>query len=145
MGSVEHRSLLLEGDDGMLEVLVAGEGPAVLMIPSLGRSAEDFADLADRLAAAGYTALRPQPRGFGRSTASLDGLSMDDLADDVATIVRTLEVAPVTVVGHAFGNRVARFLATTRPDLVTAVVLVCAGGEVPPHPEAAAALAEFLG
>jgi len=39
MGSVEHRSGLLEGDDGMLEVLVAGEGPAVVMIPSLGRLA----------------------------------------------------------------------------------------------------------
>ena len=70
MGSVEHRSGLLEGDDGMLEVLVAGEGPAVVMIPSLGRGADDFADLAGRLAAAGYAALRPQPRGLGRSTAS---------------------------------------------------------------------------
>ena len=136
--------MLLEGTDGMLEVLVAGEGPAVVMIPSLGRGAEDFADLAGRLAAGGYTALRPQPRGLGRSTASLGDVSMDDLADDVATIVRTLELAPATIVGHAFGNRVARMTATLHGDVVESVVLLACGGRVAPASEHVQALREVF-
>ena len=37
----------------------------------------------------------------------------------------------------------ARFVAFSRPDLATPVVLVCASGEVAPEPEAAAAMFEY--
>jgi pimeloyl-ACP methyl ester carboxylesterase len=40
------------------------------------------------------------------------------------------------VVGHAFGNRVARCLAADRADLIGRVVLLAAGGLVPTEPEA---------
>jgi pimeloyl-ACP methyl ester carboxylesterase len=40
------------------------------------------------------------------------------------------------MVGHAFGNRVSRLLATIRPDLVTGVVLVAANvGHAPSPPK----------
>ena len=40
------------------------------------------------------------------------------------------------MVGHAFGNRVARMLATDRPDLVRAVALVAANiGKAPSPPQ----------
>ncbi|MBW2623878.1 MAG: alpha/beta hydrolase, partial [Deltaproteobacteria bacterium] len=39
------------------------------------------------------------------------------------------------LVGHAFGNRVARCLAADRPDLVNCVILLAAGGKAPPLPE----------
>ena len=41
---------------------------------------------------------------------------------------------------HAFGNRVARMTATDFPHLVERVVLLAAGGLVPPAPEHAAVL-----
>ena len=45
------------------------------------------------------------------------------------------------VVGHAFGNRVARMLATDRPELVRAVALVAANvGHAPSPPEVRAAI-----
>ena len=37
----------------------------------------------------------------------------------------------VDIVGHAYGNRVARAIAATRPDLVASVVLLAAGGREP--------------
>ena len=44
-------------------------------------------------------------------------------------------MGPAFVVGHAFGNRVARMLATDRPDLVRAVALVAANiGKAPSPP-----------
>lgn len=43
-------------------------------------------------------------------------------------------------VGHAFGNRVARMVATEHPDVVAGVVCLAAGGAVAPSREATDAL-----
>ncbi len=135
-----RRSILVDGPAGPIEAHITGDGPPVVLLPSLGRGAADFDDLAHRLAGAGYRAVAPEPRGTGRSTGPLDGLTMEDLADDVAAVIAGTGGGPATVVGHAFGNRVARMVATTRPDAVESVVLLACGGMVPPSPEATAAL-----
>ena len=114
------------------------------LLASLGRGAEDFADLATRLAEAGYCALALEPRGVGGSTSPLDGLTMSDLADDVAAVIGALADGQATVVGHAFGNRVARMLATRHPDVVESVVLLACGGLVPPTTEITAAMASVF-
>jgi pimeloyl-ACP methyl ester carboxylesterase len=54
------------------------------------------------------------------------------LAADIAGVLEALAAAPAHVVGHAFGNRVARCLATDRPDPVRRVVLL-AGGDWSPR------------
>jgi pimeloyl-ACP methyl ester carboxylesterase len=46
----------------------------------------------------------------------------------------------VVVVGHAFGQRVARMVAAAHPGLVQAVIMVAAGGKAPQVPAASAAL-----
>ena len=91
-------------------------------------------ELADRLVASGHRVALPAPRGIESSTGPMEGLTLHDLAEDVAAVVEALGDAPVTVVGHAFGNRVARTLAADRPDLVDSVVLVAAGGKVTIRP-----------
>jgi pimeloyl-ACP methyl ester carboxylesterase len=117
-----------------IEVFIEGQGPTVVMIPSLGRGAEDFADLARRVAAAGYRVLRPQPRGIAGSRGPLGGISLREIAADAAAVIETLKGEPAFVVGHAFGNRVARMLASDRPELVRAVLLLAAGGKAPMDP-----------
>jgi pimeloyl-ACP methyl ester carboxylesterase len=72
----------------------------------------------------------------GGSTGPLDGLSLHHLAADIAGVIKALAAAPAHVVGHAFGNRVARCLATDRPELVRSAVLLAAGGLVPTDAEA---------
>jgi pimeloyl-ACP methyl ester carboxylesterase len=134
------QSRVIEGRGVALEVLVEGEGPLVVMLASLGRPAQDFDDLALRLAKAGYTAVRPQPRGIGRSRGPMTGLSLADLAGDVALVMESLGGGPSVVIGHAFGQRVARMLATQRPDLVKGLVMLAAGGKVPIPERARAAL-----
>lgn len=113
-----------------VETLVDGAGPLVVMIPSLGRPAEDFDDLARHVVAAGFTAARVQPRAIGRSTGPMQDQTLFDLAADAALVIETMG-APAIVIGHAFGQREARALATARPDLVRGVVLLAAGGKVP--------------
>ena len=111
-----------------------------MMIPSLGRGVADFDDLAGRLAVAGYRALCPEPRGIGGSTGTLDGLTMADLAADMASVIQERTEGSAILVGHAFGNRVARMTATEYPELVDGVVLLCCGGMVPPSSEVQEAL-----
>jgi pimeloyl-ACP methyl ester carboxylesterase len=127
------RSIVRRGDT-RIEVLSQGAGPLIVLLPSLGRGAEDFDDIAVRLALAGFHVLRPQPRGIGASRGALTGITLHDYTDDVAAVIEVARGGPAFVVGHAFGNRVARLLATTRPDLVRAVGLIAANVGRDPSP-----------
>jgi pimeloyl-ACP methyl ester carboxylesterase len=129
-----------------IEVLVDGDssdgdGPPVVLLPSLGRGAQDFDPIAARLAAAGFKVLRPQPRGIGTSRGPLAGIDLHDCAADIAAVIEAAHCGPAFVAGHAFGNRVARMLATARPDLVRAVSLCAANvGHNPSPPDVRAAI-----
>ena len=130
---VERRRLQRGSDQ--VEVLAEGQGPCIVLLPSLGRGQEDFDDLAPRLAAAGFRVLRPEPRGIGGSSPLAPGATLHDMAADVAAAIEAEGVAPVIVAGHAAGNWVARVLSHDRPELVRAVALLAAvtGTEVDPE------------
>jgi pimeloyl-ACP methyl ester carboxylesterase len=129
------RSLVRQGE-ATLEVLAQGRGPTIVLLPSLGRGAADFDPIAVRLAAAGFRVLRPQPRGIGGSRGPMTGIDLHDYAADVAAVIEHDGNRPAFVVGHAFGNRVARMLATDRPALVSALALVAANVGHEPSPPA---------
>jgi pimeloyl-ACP methyl ester carboxylesterase len=121
--------------DVRIELLSQGKGPLVVMIPSLGRPAEDFDDLSRRLAEAGYRALRPQPRGIGKSKGPMHGLTLHDFARDMAAVIGKNGGGPAVMAGHAFGNFVARATAADFPGLVRAVALLGATHVWPVPPD----------
>ena len=51
---------------------------------------------------------------------------------------------PAVLIGHAFGNRVARATAADHPEAVSGLILLAAGGQVAPAPDVAKALAEVF-
>ena len=106
-----------------IEYIAQGQGPLVVLLPSLGRGAEDFEDVRSRLAHT-CRVLTPQPRGIGRSRGAMNGVTLHDYARDVAAVIENEGAGPALVAGHAFGNFVARTLATDRPDLVRGVALL---------------------
>jgi pimeloyl-ACP methyl ester carboxylesterase len=133
--------IMVTRGEARLEILAQGTGPAIVLLPSLGRGATDFDAIADRLVGAGYRVLRPQPRGIGGSSGPWSGVKLEDLAADIATVIEHDKCGPAFVVGHAFGNRVARTLATVRPDVVCGVGLIAANvGRDPSPPEVRAAI-----
>jgi pimeloyl-ACP methyl ester carboxylesterase len=137
-----HRAVrIVPTPSGQIEVWIEGEGPSAVMIPSLGRGVADFDDLAHRLVDEGFQVLRPQPRGVGASAGAMSEITLHDLAADVACAIEALGSAPAMVVAHAFGQRVARVLAADRPDLVSGIAMLAAGGKIPPLPGAQEALA----
>jgi pimeloyl-ACP methyl ester carboxylesterase len=125
--------VLLDGDG------VGGDSPGlVVLLPSLGRGAEDFEPILPGLVGAGFRVARPQPRGIGGSTGPMQGITLHDLAADIAAVIEALSGgggAPAVIAGHAFGNFVARTLATDRPNLVAGVVLLAASVGKPPPGE----------
>jgi pimeloyl-ACP methyl ester carboxylesterase len=128
------RTMVVRGD-AQIEVLAQGHGPVIVLLPSLGRGATDFDPIAARLAGAGFRVLRPQPRGIGRSRGPMSGIDLHTYAADIAAVIEQDGRGAAFVVGHAFGNRVARMLAVDRPDLVKAVSLVAANvGHAPSPP-----------
>jgi pimeloyl-ACP methyl ester carboxylesterase len=111
------------------ETYVDGNGPDVVVLPSYGRDGgEDFDPFTAALVDAGYRVLRPQPRGIAGSTGPMTGVSLGDLGDDVAHVIGELGHGPAVVLGHAFGNFVARTVATDHPEQVSAVILAAASG-----------------
>lgn len=129
----------MSGPTGRIEVRAAGTGTPVVMVASLGRSARDFDELAARVASAGYLAVAPEPRGIGGTEGRTKQIDLRDLADDVAAVIER-HGSPAYVLGHAFGNRVARLTATRHPTLVAGVVLLGCGGAVLPEPSDGQAL-----
>ncbi len=63
----------------------------------------------------------------------MEGVTLHDLADDVASVIRALGGGGRAVLlGHAYGNAVARMIATDHGDLVSAVIIAAASADDAP-------------
>ena len=132
--------------DIRIDVILDGEapllGPCLVLLPSSARDSEDFDDFARRLAGSGLLVLRPQPRGMCGSTGKLEGMTLHDLACDVAAVIAQKAQGPAHVLGHAFGQWVGRTLAADHPALVRSVILAAAAAKrIDPALRAALAVA----
>ena len=122
----ERTRVLVRYADVTIETIVDGKGPAVVLLPSLARDSDDYDAVVDGLARRGLRVLRPQPRGIGKSTGALGNITLHDLARDVAEVIRQLGDGRAVVIGHAYGNWVARMTAVDHPALVRGVVIAAA-------------------
>ncbi len=139
MKQAEHRAIQVDARTRIV-VTEVGNGPAIVILPSIGRGAAEMGDLAEALASRGYKVLLPEPRGIGGSIGP-DDFTLRDLADDVAASIDGL--GPAIVAGHAFGNWVARMTAARHAGKVAGVVLLAAAArnwprELAGHVEASA-------
>jgi pimeloyl-ACP methyl ester carboxylesterase len=141
-----RNSVLVEYDDVRIETIVEGDGPTIVILPSLGRDGyEDYDEVSHLLVAAGWRVLRPQPRGIGTSVGPMDGILLPELARDVAEVIRAQGGGRAVIVGHAYGNWVARMTAVAHPDVVRGIVVAAAAARNPPaHIRAAPAIAGNL-
>ena len=122
-----RRIVMIPAGTASIETIVEGSGPALVMLPSLGRDGyEDFDEVAAMLAEGGLSVLRPQPRGIGASTGPMDGISLHDMAGDIAGVIRAEGGGRAVILGHGFGHFVARMTAVDHPSVVRGVVLAAA-------------------
>ena len=88
-----------------------GEGRPAVLIHGWPLSADMWSDQAVFLAQNGVRTIAYDRRGFGRSSQPWTGYDYDTLAGDLATIIDTLGLENVTLVGFSMGGgEVARYL-----------------------------------
>lgn len=126
--------------DSNIEYFSRGKGETIVLLPGGTLTVGYLDGLANALAKAGYRVVGINFRGSGKSTGPSQGVTLQTMADDVARVIKSLKLDPVHVAGNDFGNRVARMLAASHPDLTRSVILLAAGGKIQPKPEAAHAL-----
>lgn len=118
-----------------IEAIINGTGEIIILLARGDGEASTFNSFTPLLNKAGYKTVAINRRGFAGSKGPLENLTLHDLANDVAGIIEMIGENPVHVLGWAFGNRVARCLAEDHPHLVKTIILLAAGGQVPPESE----------
>ncbi len=103
-----------------------GPGAVVVLLHGLGGHAMEWWPLAARLTSE-FRVVAPDLRGHGASTTVPEDLSSAAFCDDVVAVIERLGGGPVALVGQSFGAHTALLVAASRPDLVSALVLVEGG------------------
>ena len=93
-----------------------------------GRSKEDFYPILPHLKSQNYLLLDFPP--FGESEESI-GWTIFTYANMVVSLIKTLKIKKVNLIGHSFGGRVAILVAGMEKDLVERLVLVDSAGMRP--------------
>jgi len=103
---------------------VRGAGPAVLFIPGASGDAGHFAGVAERLVDE-FTVVSYDRRGSSRSPRLPAGepMSVAAQADDAATLIEALAIAPAMVFGTSGGGTILLELIARRPDVVRAALV----------------------
>ena len=107
-----------------------GTGQPVVFSHGWPLSADAWEDQMFFLGARGYRCVAHDRRGHGRSSQPWSGNEMDTYADDLATLVETLDLKKAIHVGHSTGGgEVARYIGRHGTGRVAKAVLI---GAVPP-------------
>jgi len=107
-----------------------GSGQPIVFSHGWPLTADAFEDQMFFLAQNGYRCIAHDRRGHGRSGQSWDGNDMDTYADDLNTLVESLDLKDAIHVGHSTGGgEVTRYIGRHGTARVAKVVLISA---VPP-------------
>jgi len=107
-----------------------GRGPVVTFSHGWPLNADAWDGQMNFLVQQGFRVVAHDRRGHGRSGQASSGNDMNGYADDLATIIETLDLRHVTLVGHSTGGgEVARYIGRHGTKRVAKAVLI---GAVPP-------------
>ena len=106
-----------------LHVTEQGDGPTVLFCHGFPDTSYTWRRQMSAVAAAGYRAIAPDMRGYGRSSAPADANLYTPLhtAGDLVGLLDALKIPTAVLVGHDWGATHAWAAALMRPDRFTAV------------------------
>src|SRR2546421_3310263 len=107
-----------------------GTGQPVVFSHGWPLSSDAFEDQMFFLASQGYRCIAHDRRGHGRSSQPWDGNDLDTYADDLAALVKALNLRNAVHVGHSTGGgEVARYIGRHGTERVAKAVLI---GAIPP-------------
>jgi len=124
LGVTHHR--IPSHDGGELHVVEKGpaDGPPLLLLHGITLQARvwgyQLRDLSDH-----WRVLAVDLRGHGESRAGTDGFGLDRLARDLRTVLETLDLREVVVVGHSMGGMTLMRFCADHPDVLEERVAGC--------------------
>jgi pimeloyl-ACP methyl ester carboxylesterase len=127
---------IFEPDGRAIPFAEEGDGPvAVVLLPARGLGIDSLGTIAHVLEEEGFRTLR-----VGVRTAQADGVTLHDLARDVADVLDERGLKSAYLAGHAFGGALARVVALDHHDHVEGLILLGVTEPGAPEGEVAAAL-----
>jgi len=117
-----HRAIRANGIN--VHVAEAGDGPVVLLLHGFPELWYSWRHQLPALAAAGYHAVAPDLRGYGRTDApdEVESYSMLNMTADAVGVLDALGENTAVIVGHDWGSPIAWHCALLYPDRFPAVV-----------------------
>lgn len=116
-----------------LNVHVAGEGPAILLLHGFPDSHALWRDVMPPLLTAGYQVVAPDQRGFGESSApkGTANYRIEHIVNDAVCLLDALGIDKAHLVGHDWGAVIGWFLAGEHAERFHSLTAVSVG-----HPRA---------
>jgi pimeloyl-ACP methyl ester carboxylesterase len=122
MPELKHRTI--EANDIRLHIAEQGEGPLVILCHGFPESWYSWRHQIPALAQAGFHAVAPDMRGYGRSGCpeATDQYSLLLLVGDMVGLVDSLGAETAVIAGHDWGAPVAWHAGQLRPDRFRGVI-----------------------
>jgi epoxide hydrolase A/B len=118
---LKHSDVTANGID--MHFAEQGAGPLVLLCHGFPEGWYSWRDQLAALASAGYRAVAPDMRGYGRTEAppAISSYTILDIVGDMIALVSQLGEKQAVIVGHDWGANIAWHAALFRPDVFPAV------------------------
>jgi epoxide hydrolase 4 len=115
---MDRREEMVKVGDVALHVVSQGTGPAVVLLHGFPEFWYSWRWQLEALAAAGFTAIAPDLRGYNLSgkPAGVDSYRIEKVGSDIVELIRAAAGGRAHVVGHDWGGAVAWWLAATYPE-----------------------------
>lgn len=103
-----------------------GEGPAVILLHGFPELAYSWRHQLPVLADAGYHAIAPDQRGYGRTDVPphADDYRISALMDDLEGLLASLSLQSATFVGHDWGALLLWHMSLVRPQLIDRQIIL---------------------
>jgi pimeloyl-ACP methyl ester carboxylesterase len=123
---METTNRIIDTNGIKMHITEAGQGPLVILchgFPELGYS---WRHQLAALAEAGYHAVAPDQRGYGKTECpeSIESYKIFDLVGDIVGLVHALGEDTAVIAGHDWGAPVACHCALLRPDIFERLILL---------------------
>jgi pimeloyl-ACP methyl ester carboxylesterase len=123
-----------------------GSGEPLVLIPSTAFSGEVWKPYQVPGLSKSVNLIIHDPRGSGRSTASQQVYTINQMANDVVALLDHLKISSAHLLGHSMGGRIALEMALNFPGRVKSLIMAASGSgqAVRPGPDCIPGLPHWL-
>jgi pimeloyl-ACP methyl ester carboxylesterase len=108
---------LRTADGGSINVVETGNGPPIVLVHGVTLSMRTWVRQFPALSARGFRVIAVDQRGHGASIAGDSGHGVEHIGDDLALVLRELDLRDAILIGHSMGGIAVQSFAIRHPDV----------------------------